>query len=156
MSIRFVALDTEVARALQRGGVDANGHEPEHHVSSGGMMPCRHCLSDIKAGERYLILAFRPFPAAQPYAEMGPIFLHALDCRRHAESTDTPPMFLSRQAYLIRGYGIDDRIVYGSGRMVAPAAMAAAARDAFTDPRIHYLHVRSATNNCYQCRIDRV
>ena len=62
MSIRFVALDTELVERLQRGGVDANGHKPERHISSGGMMPCRHCLTDIKAGEPYLILAHRPFP----------------------------------------------------------------------------------------------
>ena len=78
-------------------------------------MPCRHCLADIKAGEPYLILAHRPFPAAQPYAEQGPIFLHAESCPRHPDSEDAPRMFLEREAYLIRGYGADDRIVYGYG-----------------------------------------
>ena len=64
-------------------------------------------------------------------------------------------MFLEREAYLIRGYGADDRIVYGTGKIVAPAVMAEAARRAFGDPRVRYIHVRSASNNCYQCRIDR-
>ena len=64
-------------------------------------------------------------------------------------------MFLEREAYLIRGYGADDRIVYGSGKIVAPAVMAEAAREAFGDPRVRYVHVRSASNNCYQCRIDQ-
>ena len=68
---------TELVKRLQDGGTDANGQKPERHVCSGGMMPCRHCLADIKAGEPYLILAHRPFPSAQPYAEQGPIFLHA-------------------------------------------------------------------------------
>ena len=155
MSIRFVALDTELVMRLQNGGADANGQKPERHVSSGGMMPCRHCLADIKTGEPYLILAHRPFPAAQPYAEQGPIFLHAESCARHADSEDAPRMFLEREAYLIRGYGADDSIVYGSGKLVAPAVMAEAARAAFGDPRVRYVHVRSASNNCYQCRIDQ-
>jgi len=155
MSIRFVALDTELVMRLQKGGADANGQRPERHISSGGMMPCRHCLADIEAGEPYLILAHRPFPAAQPYAEQGPIFLHAESCRRHTVSEDVPPMFLEREAYMIRGYGADDRIVYGSGKIVAPAVMAEAARAAFGDPRVRYVHVRSASNNCYQCRIDQ-
>jgi hypothetical protein len=155
MSIRFVALDTELVMRLQNGSVDANGHKPERHISLGGMMPCRHCLADIKAGEPYLILAHRPFPGPQPYAEQGPIFLHADSCQRHPESADAPRMFLEREAYLIRGYGADDRIVYGSGKIVASAGMAKAACETFGDPRIKYVHVRSASNNCYQCRIDQ-
>ena len=157
MSIRIVALDSALVKRLQNGGLDANGHKPERHIcEGGGMMPCRHCLTDIEAGEPYLILAHRPFPAAQPYAEQGPIFLHAESCPRHADSEDVPAMFRERKDYLIRGYGVDDRIVYGTGKIVAPEAMAEAAQEMFGNTRVAYIHVRSASNNCYQCRIDRV
>lgn len=155
MSMRVVALDTGLVRKLQNGGLDANGQAPERHIAEGGMMPCRHCLTDIKAGEPYLILALRPFPSAQPYAEQGPIFLHADSCARRPDSQDVPPMFFERASYLVRGYGSDDRIVYGTGKIVAPAAVAAEASEMFTDQRVSYIHVRSASNNCYQCRIER-
>jgi hypothetical protein len=155
MSIRISALETALVRSLQNGGLDANGHRPERHVSPGGMMPCRHCLADIAEGEPYLILALRPFPKAQPYAEQGPIFLHAGPCERHPDSAAMPALFRERPAYLIRGYGADDRIVYGTGRMVAPAEMPRAAEAMFADARVAYIHVRSASNNCYQARIDR-
>jgi hypothetical protein len=155
MSIRISALATGLVQRLQSGGLDANGQRPERHISRGGAMPCRHCLADIAEGEPYLILALRPFPSAQPYAEQGPIFLHAQPCRRHPDSSEVPAMFLERPALLIRGYGADDRIVYGTGRIVAPTAMAQAAGDMFADPRVAYIHIRSATNNCYQARIDR-
>lgn len=153
--MRVVALDTSLVRKLQNGGLDANGQAPERHISNGGMMPCRHCLKDIREGESYLILALRPFPSAQPYAEQGPIFLHAEGCTRHPDSPDVPDMFLGRPALMIRGYGDDDRIVYGTGKIVAPAAMADAASAMFADERVSYIHVRSASNNCYQCRIER-
>jgi Protein of unknown function (DUF1203) len=155
MPFRFVALETELVKRLQAGGLDANGQEPERHISAGGMVPCRHCLQDVEAGEPYLILAHRPFPAAQPYAEQGPIFLHAKPCARHAETENAPRMFLERKAYLIRGYGADNRIVYGTGRIVAPTLMGETARQTFRNPNVSYIHVRSASNNCYQCRIDR-
>src|SRR5262245_39052954 len=156
MSIRISALETAVVEKLRNGGLDANGHKPERHVGKGGgMMPCRHCLTDIEAGEPYLILAHRPFPKAQPYAEQGPIFLHAESCRRHPDSADVPDLFLERASYLIRGYGADDRIVYGTGKIVVSAGMPAAAAEMFDDPRVAYIHVRSASNNCYQARIDR-
>ncbi len=49
-------------------------------VSDGHGNPCRSCLADIRAGAAMLIVAARPFPALQPYAETGPIFLCAADC----------------------------------------------------------------------------
>src|SRR5690606_28755477 len=75
--IRFVAMPTDQARAYQRGAPDAYGNPPERRISDGSGIPCRHCLQHVAAGQDYLTLAYRPFPALQPYAETGPIFLHA-------------------------------------------------------------------------------
>ncbi|MGE5511794.1 MAG: DUF1203 domain-containing protein [Bacteroidota bacterium] len=154
MSIRFVALETSIVRALQNGEADANGQTSERQISDGNGIPCRHCLEHVKAGQPYLILAHRPFPEPQPYAEIGPIFLHADACARYQASETVPPMLASPQ-YLIRGYSAGHRIVYGSGRIVPTVAIPDAAADMFRDARISYIHVRSASNNCYQCRIDR-
>ena len=62
---------------------------------------------------------------------------------------------LASPRYIVRGYGKNDRIVYGSGQIVDTAEIPAAAGKMFEDRRIAYIHVRSASNNCYQCRIDR-
>ncbi len=153
-SPRFVALPTDAVRALQGGGADANGQPPERHVSDGDGNPCRHCLTQIAAGEPMLVLAYRPFPAPQPYAELGPIFLHARPCARH-EGTGVPPMFRSWERLLIRGYGRDDCIVYGTGQVVPIPELEAAAMALLDRPEVAYLHAHSAANNCYQCRIER-
>ena len=153
--LKFIALATETAHSLRAGNPDANGQAPERQVSDGSGLPCRHCLSDVAAGEPFLILAHRPFPEAQPYAETGPIFLHAEPCERHGEGAEVPALFLSRTQLLIRGYGADDRIVDGTGQVVASAEIAATARDLLAVPEVAYLHLRSASNNCYQCRIER-
>lgn len=153
-SPRFLALPTSQVRAVQAGGRDANGRAPERHVSEGDGNPCRHCLTEIAAGQPMLVLAWRPFPAPQPYAELGPIFLHALSCRRW-DGKGVPTMFLGWERLLIRGYGHDDRIVYGTGRIVATDLLAAAAKNLLERSEIAYLHARSAGNNCYQCRIER-
>ena len=151
--MRYVAIPTEIARHYQSGGADANGQLPERAVSDGGGNPCRHCLGMIPEGAGMLILAHRPFPAPQPYAELGPIFLCADPCARGG-GVERPEMLASPD-YIVRGYGKDDRIVYGTGRVVASEAIPARATELFADPRVAYLHVRSARNNCYQCRIDR-
>ena len=155
MALRFVALPSADVTALQAGSPDANGQSAERHVSDGDGMPCRHCLQNIGAGEPYLILAYRPFPNPQPYAELGPIFLHADACPRFSDGAEIPPVLTSSPRYLIRGYGTDDRIVYGSGKVVPREALTGEAEQSFQDPRIAYVHVRSASNNCYQCRIER-
>ena len=155
MALRFVPMPTADATALQAGAPDANGQSPEPHVARESGGPCRHCLKPIAAGERYLILGYRPFPEPQPYAEVGPIFLHAEACASYDRAAELPPILRTDGACIIRGYGGDDRIVYGSGRVVANAKIPEEAGALFGDPRIAYIHVRSATNNCYQCRIDR-
>lgn len=150
--ISYTPLPTDAVRALQSGGPDAYGLTPERRISDGGN-PCRHCLRMIPEGAPMLVLAFRPFPALQPYAETGPIFLCADACA--PGRGDAMPEILASPDYILRGYGPDDRIVYGTGAVVATASIPAEAEARLADPRVAYVHVRSARNNCYQVRIDR-
>ena len=151
--MRYVAIPTDLVRALQAGGPDANGQVPERKLSDGGGNPCRHCLRMIPEGAGMLVLAHRPFPAPQPYAEVGPIFLCADPCA--AGGGEAVPEMLASPDYIVRGYGADDRIVYGGGGVVATERIAARAGELLGDARVAYVHVRSARNNCYQVRIDR-
>ncbi len=153
--ITYLAMLTEEARAYQAEAVDAYGLPPERRVSDGDGVPCRHCLQDVAAGENYLILAYRPFPALQPYAETGPIFLHAKACVRADAAHETPAMLARRAAHLIKGYSSDDRIVYGTGKIVPSADLTAEAANILKRDDVAYVHVRSSVNNCYTCRIER-
>ncbi|MEO6301106.1 MAG: DUF1203 domain-containing protein [Paracoccaceae bacterium] len=153
MPVTFHPIPTAIVRAYQSGGPDANGQLPERKVSVGDGNPCRHCLKPIPAGAGMLVLAHRPFPALQPYAELGPIFLCADACQ--AGGGTALPEVLSSPDYIIRGYGPDDRIVYGTGAVVPTSRIIAEAEDRLSDDRVAYVHVRSARNNCYQLRVDR-
>jgi hypothetical protein len=151
--MRYVAIPTDVVRHYQSGGADANGQAPERVVAEGTGNPCRHCLKMVPEGAGMLILAYRPFPAPQPYAELGPIFLCADPCAK--AGGEGLPDCLASPDYILRGYGSDDRIVYGTGGVVATDMIPARAAALFDDPRVAYVHVRSARNNCYQLRIER-
>jgi Protein of unknown function (DUF1203) len=153
MTIHFTPIPTAIARAYQAGGPDANGQQPERHVSDGDGNPCRHCLKMIPKGAAFLVLAHRPFPAPQPYAELGPIFLCADACA--AGGGDALPEVLESLDYIVRGYSAADRIVYGTGAVTPTDRIADRAADLLADPAVAYVHVRSARNNCYQVRIDR-
>lgn len=48
-----------------------------------GRPSCRHCIELIAEGEEKLVLPYRPFDEAQPYAAVGPIFVHRRSCKRY-------------------------------------------------------------------------
>ncbi len=155
MAIVYEAIPTDVVRAIRAGGPDAYGNPAERGaVSDGDGIPCRHCLKDVPAGREYLILAHRPFGALQPYAETGPIFLCADDCARGG-GAEVPAILTTSADYLLKGYHGDDRIFYGTGRVVPKDAAAGYAEELLADPGVAYVDVRSARNNCFQMRIRR-
>jgi Protein of unknown function (DUF1203) len=154
MPIRFAALDTDLVSRWQAGAPDANGQTPERCISDGAGIPCRHTLAMVPKGEPFLVLAHRPFPAPQPYAEVGPIFVHA-EPRPQGGGDGRIPAFLNSPRYIVRGYDADDRIVYGTGQIVATPEIPAVAEQMFGNAAVRYIHVRSASNNCYHCRIDK-
>jgi hypothetical protein len=153
--LRFLALPTVTVRAYHDGARDAYGCTPERRTADGSGLPCRHCLSEIDVGDDYLILAHRPFQSLQPYAETGPIFVHAKPCRRHPEPPDTPAAFLKRPQMMLRGYDIQERIVYGTGSIVSADRIAEKAATILENPDVAFVDLRSASNNCFQCRVVR-
>ncbi len=155
MTIQFYPMPTKQAHAYQAGQPDAYGMVPELKVSDGDAVPCRHCLQMVPAGAGYLVLAHRPFPALQPYAETGPVFLCAEPCTAAVAGASLPAI-LDSPGYILRGYGADDRIVYGTGRVVPTLYLAAAAAALLSMQGVAYAHVRSASNNCYQVGVRKL
>lgn len=154
MTVRFIAIPTNQARALQRGGLDANGQAPERRISDGDGVPCRHCLRMVPSGEPYLVLAHRRFTTIQPYAEAGPIFLCANECAS-GSVVGVLPEFLASEAYIVRGYSDEERIVYGTGRVTPTREIIPYCEDLFAHPEVAFVHVRSASNNCFHVQVER-
>ena len=156
MSLRYSGLPTEIATALRGGGPDANGQAPERRISDGDGVPCRHCLGYIAKDLPYLVFAYRPLPVPQPYAELGPVFIHADECPAYDPAAGLPDRDRdSGEQRILRGYGADDRIVYGTGIVVDADAIDRAAAGILARDDVAYVHMRSATNNCWTLRIDR-
>ncbi|MEP0943934.1 MAG: DUF1203 domain-containing protein [Rhizobiaceae bacterium] len=155
---KFTGMSTQEAIHLRNGGKDAHGNLPEHAISDGQGNPCRHCLQMIAKGEEFLIFSHRPFDSCQPYAEQGPVFLHANSCQAYealdAEADSLPPVLEDSPRYLLRGYDANERIVYGSGTLTETNQIVETANHLLTRKEISFVHVRSATNNCWQARID--
>ncbi|MDP9634872.1 MAG: DUF1203 domain-containing protein [Ensifer adhaerens] len=154
MALRYIPMSTDQAERLRQGGNDAYGNPPERQISDGDGVPCRHCLGNVDAGDTYLIFALRPFTSLQPYAETGPVFMHADECPAYSDE-GRPPILTSSKDYLLRGYGSNERIIYGTGGVVPAEQLESRAEALLSMPEVASVHVRSAKNNCYQCRIER-
>lgn len=157
MSLTYLPYDPDFVANIRSGGPDAYGNPAEPAVSDGGGLPCRNCLCDIPKGADMLIMAARPFPDPQPYAETGPIFLCA-ECapyRAEGMSQELPPVLARRKQCLLKAYGADHRIIYGTGQITPTSEIQTYAEHLLSDPNVAYVDARSATNNCFTLRIKR-
>jgi hypothetical protein len=155
MALHFSGMPSDLAAAYRSGAADANGRPPERKISDGTGVPCRHCLAMVRKDEPYLILAYRPFAELQPYAEVGPVFIHAEACEAYQTNDSIPERERAGTGRILRGYGTDNRIVYGTGIVVRNEDIEEKAQAIFANPDVSYVHMRSATNNCFTLRIDR-
>lgn len=138
---------------LQNGGPDAYGLVPERRVSDGSGLPCRATLAMIPEGAPYLVTAYRPFQGLNPYTETGPIFLSA-DVVPEVTPSPELPAFLTSPDYILRGYDEDERIVYGTGGVVATDRIIARCEELLAMPEVRFVHIRSSRNNCFHCRVE--
>ncbi len=152
MDIEFHALPSRDVARIRSTARDAYGNKVERQVSTGSGTPCRCCLKTVPKGQEFLILAHRPFRSANPYAETGPIFLCAANCEAAKPEAGLPDM-LSADEYIVRGYSADERIVYGSGKVVPTSRIPDYAATLLGAGVVDFVDVRSASNNCYQCRV---
>ena len=155
-ALRFVPMPTADATALQAGAPDANGQSPEvarRERERRSLPP----LPQADRGGRAL-----PHPRLPAVSRAAALCRGRADlppCRGVPEATTRPPSCR-------RFSGRTERASSAATATTTASSMAAAgwspmrrsreeADALFGDPRIAYIHVRSAANNCYQCRIDR-
>jgi hypothetical protein len=153
MKLRVEGIAHEEAIRIRNGGADANGQPALLQTADAGANPCRHCLGLIAEGSPMLVLSWRPFGTVQPYAESGPIFLHAEECERY-QSDHLPAWFAHFDPAIVRGYDGDDWIRYETARVVKGEEIAATCESLLENPEVAYVHIRSKFN-CFQCRVAR-
>ena len=151
--MRIQGIDTTYVQHIRSGGTDANGQPAVRTKAIGLANPCRHCLRLIAEGDDMLILSYRPFKSDQPYAERGPIFLHAEACDQY-NSDQTPPWFAFLDPAAVRGYDARDWIRYDTGQIVPGGDIANICSSILNDESIAYVHVRSKFG-CFQCEATR-
>ena len=150
MILAFRPIPDAVAEEARRMRQDAFGHDLK--IQTGETSPCRVCLRITEPADEVLLLSYRPLDDDTPYAEIGPIFIHADRCPRYDSVNVFPPAFLKRELVL-RAYDYEGRI--SDAKVVPPGEAERVATDFLARPDVREVHVRHTSYTCFDFKIER-
>ena len=148
---RVVPLPSEVAEAARQA---ARIGAPDHaviSVDSPTVYPCRHCLQWAQPGEQVVLFPYASVPPGRPYAESGPVFVHAKTCPRYAATDKYPDNF--RRHRVLRAYNASDDMI--DAVVVEDDQPEPVIVRLLENPEAAFLQARSVTRGCYTFRIER-
>ncbi len=131
-AFRISAIPPQMLDRIWAAGHDEFGNPLEVSVDEQGGAPIRCCLRPAAPGDRLALIAYRPFSRPGPYAEVGPVFVHAERCAGYTEPSRYPAIAM----------------VDGPQAEQAIATI-------FADPTIEVIHARNVYAGCYMFAIHR-
>jgi hypothetical protein len=150
-TFRIVPLAADYATRIRRTRRDASG-EPVLQRQDPQPHQCRVCLTLTAPDEPYLLLSHRAHAERVPYAETGPVFIHARDCAPYAASDRYPDGF-PREQVVLKAFSARHEIVDSQHALGRPVEDVIGGL--FEDPRVAYIHARNLTYGCYMFRVER-
>ncbi len=147
--LRFVPIPLDMAERARRTRKDEFGHDL---VIRFDRAPCRVCLRISEAAEDLLLLSYRPLPDRNPYAEVGPIFIHVRDCAPY-ESLDTFPHDFRARELVLRAYDAEGSIF--DAKVAPPGEGERVAGEFLADRGVAEVHVRHRSYTCFAFKIVR-
>lgn len=142
----------DLDRIRARGLDDFNNAVTVKINQEEGGTPLRCCLQEAAVGERVALIAYQPAVVGGPYAEVGPVFVHADSCGGYDHS-DAYPLGFRHRRQLFRAYDAEGRQV--DNQIVAGKDAETAITEFFTRPDVEYLHSRNPLAGCYMFTIAR-
>lgn len=145
--LTVIPIDPARLDAMRTAAEDEHGN-PFVAYAAAGWEPLRCCLRSAREGERIALISYSPFTHRSPWAEVGPVYVHADKCEGY-ESGELPPE-LRAGPRILRSYHADgaldyDDIVYvPGGEDIEPAL-----RDLLARPRVAAVHVRASMTQCF-------
>ncbi len=116
--------------------------------------PLRCCLREAVAGEAVALIAYQPSTLGGPYAEIGPIFVHAEACAGYPDTGRYPQAFRHRRQVL-RVYDADGNQIYDLNRIVEGHDAEGSIIDLLARPQVNHLHSRNVLAGCFMFSITR-
>lgn len=155
-TFRIDAIPWPTLQMIWDSGHDALGNPIEVMVNDEPQSaPLRCCLKEAAVGEAIGLVAYSPFEKLGPYAEVGPVFIHASPCSGYQTPYQYPADFRHRRQVL-RAYDGEERMVYDANRFVDGIQAESTIAEIFANPSVAFVHSRNVLPGCYMFTIHRV
>lgn len=149
----FEPIPAAILDQVRAAGQDEAGNRLAIQVDASGGSPLRCCLRESAPGERIALMAYTPPGTSGPYAERGPVFIHAEPCSGYLTPGRYPPGLRHRQQ-VVRAYGADGRIAAGVLVNDGDHALAVI-RGLLGQPDVALVHLRNVGYGCYNFAVRR-
>jgi hypothetical protein len=150
-TFRIVPVATEIAETARRAVNKGTSGHALITADSPETYPCRHCLRWAEPGEHLILFPYPAIPSGHPYAETGPIFVHANNCQRYTTPNEYPADF--RNGRVFRAYDSNYQII--DAQVVDGREPELVIQRLFENPETAFVDVRSLTRGCFTFRIQR-
>jgi hypothetical protein len=154
-SFRVQAIPAEALERIRAAGQDDFGNPLVPITDEAGGSPMRCCLQRSAPGDAVHLISYRPFTRPGPYAEVGPVFVHAQPCPGYSASDRYPDGYRDWPTMVFRPYRYDGAIGYDAIRMGDASTAGALVAEMFADPEIEFVHTRNVHAGCYMFTIAR-
>jgi Protein of unknown function (DUF1203) len=155
---KIVPISATTANAVRKLMKDDFGNDAVLQVAN-GKGPCRQSLQPFKKGvDKRILFAYSPFAKPGPYAESGPVFIHADAVEVYSDIYRFPPeVKADKKSFPLSliGYNENDMMVYT--KQVGDADIDELIEKIFNErPEVHYMHARNSEACCFICAIERI
>lgn len=152
VTLQISPIPVETLRRIREHGIDDLGNPVVPEATTEDGFPLRCCLRDSVAGERIAAIGYNPFPWTGPYAETGPVFIHAEECPGYHDREHYPEGFRHRQQ-IFRAYGPQQRIV--DALIVTGDEAEQKLSELLARPEVAFVHSRNVAYGCYMFTVRR-
>ena len=152
--LQVSAIDPARLDKIRADGHDGSGR-PLAPFPAAGWEPLRCCLALAPAGESILLVSYTPFTVASPWAETGPVFVHAERCPGYPVA-DELPAALRTGPRVLRTYHADGSLDYADITVVGEGTdIEEALVDLLGRPEVDVVHVRALAAQCFTYAVTR-
>lgn len=148
--LEFVPVPSADLDRIRCNGHDDHGNPVEARPAD-GVVPLRCCLTLSSPDDLVMLMSHRPMAVGGPYAEVGPVFVHADPCPGY-DGVDFPAQYRERRAVL-RPYDADGQLLDG---VIAEAGTSEGElKRLFDDPAVALVQVRNVVAGCWNFSVRR-